>query len=61
MVDLRCTTEKINLSDVTALFNLENRNLLQGLALELVGIGKLVCTIKGPLSKPTVTLTSGEY
>lgn len=56
VVNLSCTTEKINLGDVTALFNLENRNLLQGLALELVGVGKLVCTIKGPLSRPEVTL-----
>jgi hypothetical protein len=56
VVDLRCTTEKINLSDVTSLFNLENRNLLQGLALELVGVGKLVCTIKGPISHPDVSL-----
>jgi len=56
VVDLRCTTEKINLSDVTALFNLENKNLLQGLVLELVGVGKLVCTIKGPLSRPDVSL-----
>lgn len=56
VVNLSCTTERINLSDLTALFNMENRNLLQGLALELVGVGKLVCTIKGPLSRPDVSL-----
>jgi hypothetical protein len=35
---------------------LENRNLLSGLNLQMVGLGKLICTIKGPLARPEVGL-----